>query len=127
MSGRIVHCELPYDDAERAKRFYQEAFGWEMSEMPGMEYTTFSTGPSGEQGPTEAGYIGGGMGRRGENMEQTMITIDVDSIDDALAKVEQLGGSVLVKRAPVADMGFTAYFADSEGNTVGLWETARQG
>jgi predicted enzyme related to lactoylglutathione lyase len=28
-------------------------------------------------------------------------------------------------REPVGDMGFAAYFKDTEGNLVGLWETAR--
>lgn len=28
------------------------------------------------------------------------------------------------KRTPVGDMGFAAYFEDSEGNLMGLWENA---
>ena len=66
MSGRVVHFEIPFDDAERARGFYKDLFGWQIQEMPGMDYTIVSTGPSGEQGPTEPGYIGGGMGQRGE-------------------------------------------------------------
>jgi len=31
---------------------------------------------------------------------------------------------VVVARQPVGDMGFTAYFKDTEGNLVGLWEDA---
>ncbi len=25
---RVVHFEIPYDDADRAKKFYQGIFGW---------------------------------------------------------------------------------------------------
>jgi predicted enzyme related to lactoylglutathione lyase len=31
---------------------------------------------------------------------------------------------VLSPRQPVGDMGFAAYFRDTEGNVVGLWQTA---
>ena len=34
MSGRVVHFEIPYDDGERARRFYKEAFDWQLQEMP---------------------------------------------------------------------------------------------
>ena len=46
MSGRIVHFELPYDDAERARSFYGGVFGWDIQSYPGMEYSMVSTGPS---------------------------------------------------------------------------------
>jgi hypothetical protein len=38
--------------------------------------------------------------------------------------VERLGGKTVQGRAAVGDMGFTGYFTDSEGNVVGLWQTA---
>ena len=53
--------------------------------------------------------------------------IDVESIEAALAKIGGLGGSTLVGKTPVGDMGFAAYFKDTEGNTIGLWETVPQG
>ena len=52
------------------------------------------------------------------------VVIDVPSIDDALAKVKEAGGAVAGERMPVGDMGFAAYFTDTEGNLIGLWETA---
>ena len=45
MSGRVVHFEIPYDDGERARRFYKEAFDWQLQEMPGMDYTLVVSGP----------------------------------------------------------------------------------
>jgi predicted enzyme related to lactoylglutathione lyase len=52
------------------------------------------------------------------------IVIDVPSIDDALRQVEAAGGKTLSQKMPVGDMGFAGYFADTEGNVIGLWETA---
>ena len=125
MSGRVVHFEIPYDDGERARRFYKEAFDWELQEMPGMEYTLVVSGPSGDRGPTEPGYINGGMLAREESAASgPVVVMDVPSIDAALQTVERLGGSTVVPKQPVGAMGFTAYVKDPEGNVIGLWETA---
>jgi hypothetical protein len=127
MTGRVVHFEIPFDDGQRARSFYRDAFGWELQEIPEMDYTMVSSGPSGDQGPTEPGYIGGGMlNRSGAPAPAPVIVIDVDDIDAALEKIMKLGGSTVVGRTPVADMGFSAYFTDPEGNVMGLWESARQ-
>jgi predicted enzyme related to lactoylglutathione lyase len=123
MSGRVVHFEVPFDDAERAAGFYRETFGWSIIPMPEMSYTIVSTGPTGDQGPTEPGYIGGGMAQRGGSISSPVITVDVDDIDKALAAVEGNGGSTVQGRTPVGEMGWAAYFTDSEGNVLGMWET----
>ncbi len=124
MSNRVVHFEIPFDDSDRASRFYADTFGWELMSMPEMGYVLVSTGPNGEQGPTEPGYINGGMLKRESHWTAPNVVIDVANIEDALKSVEEHGGSTLVERQPVGDMGFSAYFKDSEGNVIGLWETA---
>ena len=125
MSGGVIHFELPADDAERAQGFYRDAFGWSMNPMPEMHYTMVSTAEVGEDYmPVERGVINGGMAERGGPITAPVITIGVDDIDAALQKVEELGGKTVQGRMPVGDMGFAAYFADTEGNTVGLWQNA---
>jgi predicted enzyme related to lactoylglutathione lyase len=92
--------------------------------MPDMGYTMVMSGPSGDQGPTEAGFINGGMMQREEPFVGPNIVIDVDNIEKALEAVNQAGGTTVSERQAVGDMGFAAYFRDTEGNLVGLWETA---
>ncbi len=128
MSGRVVHFEIPFDDGDRARGFYKEIFGWQAMEMPEMGYTIVTSGPSNDQGPTESGFINGGMlSREQAATSGPVLVVDVDSIDATLEQVGGMGGSTVVGRTPVGDMGFAAYFTDPEGNVVGLWETARQG
>lgn len=123
--GSVVHFEIPVDDLERAQDFYQRAFGWEANAMPEMGYTILGTTKTDEQGmPTDAGAINGGMMQRTEALTTPIITIDVEDIGDALKQVEKLGGSILVGRRDVGGMGYTAYFKDTEGNTMGLWQNA---
>jgi uncharacterized protein len=124
MSGRVVHFEIPYDDGDRARGFYKEAFGWQLQEIPGMGYTMVVSGPSGEQGPGEPGFINGGMlARQDAAAGAPVVVVDVESIDVALERVADLGGSTVVGKTPVGAMGFTAYVQDPEGNVIGLWET----
>ena len=46
------------------------------------------------------------------------------SIDEALRRVEAAGGKTVTEKMPVGEMGFAGYFADTEGNLIGLWENA---
>ena len=126
MSGRVVHFEIPVDDGDRARSFYKEIFGWQLQEMPEMSYTLVMSGPSGDQGPTEPGYINGGLMSRSESLAgATVVVVDVEDIAAALEKIGSLGGSTVQAKLPVGDMGFSAYAKDSEGNVIGLWQTAR--
>jgi uncharacterized protein len=127
MSGRVVHFEIPFDDGDRARKFYADAFGWNAQEIPGMGYTLVTTGPSSdEEGPTEKGFINGGMmGRDLGLVTSPAITVDVDDVDASLESIEQLGGKTVQGKQAVGDMGWSAYFTDPEGNLMGLWQSAR--
>jgi uncharacterized protein len=123
MSGRVVHFEIPFDDAERAQRFYRSVFGWSIQSMPEFDYIGVSTGPVTEEGmPQEPGYIGGGMFPRQGDLPTPVITIDVADVDEALAAVADQGGNTVGEKIPVGEMGIAAYFTDSEGNLMGLWQ-----
>ena len=125
MSGRVVHFEIPFDDGDRARAFYRDAFGWQLQEWDEGSYTLVTTGPSGETGPEESGFINGGMMRREGPGDGPIIVIDVEDIDAALENIEKLGGQTLLGRQAVGEMGWAAYFKDVEGNSMGLWQTAR--
>src|SRR3954466_9092383 len=125
MGTRVVHFEVPFDDADRARAFYRDVFDWQIQPMPEMNYNMVSTGPVGDQGmPSEPGYIGGGMMQRQAPVSTPVITLSVDDIDATLVAVEKHGGSAVGEKMAVGGMGFAAYFTDSEGNLMGLWENA---
>lgn len=125
MTGRVVHFEIPADDVGRASSFYREAFGWTISPMPEISYTIVSTVATDDGGtPTEPGAINGGMLPRDEYVSSPVITVQVDDVAQALARVEQLGGTIVRDKFEVAGMGFAAYVTDSEDNVLGLWEDA---
>jgi predicted enzyme related to lactoylglutathione lyase len=47
--------------------------------------------------------------------------VSSDDIDADLAKVQALGGSVMVARTEIPNMGWFAIFADPTGNPIGLY------
>jgi hypothetical protein len=128
MSGEVVHFEIPTDNAERARKFYSLAFGWKMQHMPEFEYTMVGTSPSDEEGmPKSPGMINGGMGARHDPLVHPTITINVEEINDAEKAIVKHGGTIVVKKQPIGDgsMGFTAYFKDTEGNIIGLYQRGK--
>jgi uncharacterized protein len=125
MSARVVHFEVPFDDGDRARSFYRDVFDWQIQEVPELQYNMVSTGPTSDQGmPSEPGFIGGGMLQRQSPVTSPVLTLQVDDIDAAVVAIEKHGGKSLGEKMAVGDMGFAAYFNDSEGNLMGLWQTA---
>ena len=124
---KVVHFEIPVDDSSRAKEFYGSIFDWELDESDmggGQTYTTAMTVPVDDQmRPKEAGAINGGIMKRSSDTPSPVITVQVDSIDDTLKKVEAAGGSTVQPRTEIPNMGAFGYFKDCEGNTMGLWES----
>jgi hypothetical protein len=114
--GEYNHIEIPYDDEERAKRFYGGVFGWEFRQMQGMDgYDLYTAGP---------GELGGGLGKRGESAgETTRNYILVDSVDEAVKKIQELGGTITTPKDEIPGMGSFAAGTDSEGNPLAIYES----
>lgn len=128
MTGRVVHFEVPYDDADRARAFYSDVFGWAIQPVPEFDYNFVQTGPTEETGmPTEPGFIGGGMFERQADVDRPVITIEVDDVTKALETIAAHGGSAVGDPQHVGEMGIAAYFTDCEGNLMGLWQSLTPG
>lgn len=121
--GDFTHFEIPADDPDRAKRFYQALFGWTFSDpIPGFEGYHLFTTPVGQEG------MGGAIGQRGQSAPETLRTyVHVDSIDATAAKIAELGGQVVEPKSEVPGQGWYAVFRDTEGNELALWESPPQG
>ena len=113
--GEFNHIEIPYDDEERAKRFYGGVFGWEFSQIEGFEdYDLFRSGPA---------ELGGALGKRNVSAGATSRSyILVDSIDEALPKIEELGGTIVEPKTNIPGQGWYAIGTDSEGNPIAIYE-----
>jgi uncharacterized protein len=123
----VVHFEIPVSDIDQAVKFYEQAFGWQISQdqMPdGSTYTSAVTTPVDEQQqPQKPGAINGALIERNDTFTAPVVTVDVDSVEDAISKVESAGGKALLPKASIPGMGEYAYVTDPSGNVVGLWRS----
>lgn len=112
--GDITHIDIPVGDLDRAREFYSGLFGWQIAEPPGFEgYPMW-------QAPNK--ISGGGLAPRSEGFTQPRSYVEVDSIEDTLAKVSAGGGTVVMEKQPISDTSWWAIFTDPDGNEVGLYE-----
>ena len=114
---KMIHFEINCDDTSRAKVFYEKVFNWkiEKSEIP-MDYWMITAGSEEEPG------INGGLQKREEASDEVFSYIGVPSIDETVAKIEKNGGEILKQKSPIPGIGHYAFFKDSEGNRLGIFE-----
>jgi predicted enzyme related to lactoylglutathione lyase len=62
------------------------------------------------------------MGERGGPLKHPVVTLLVDDIDAAAKLIAKNGGKMIRKKEAIGPMGFVAYFKDTEGNVVGLFQ-----
>ncbi len=115
MANKIVYLEFMGPDGPGMKKFYEETFGWTAAAVPGFgDYYTVEAEDAG---------VGAGVGQGSEEMPAYLTAyIEVDSIDDHLARIESAGGSTVVPRTVIPDTVTFAMFTDPSGNVVGLVE-----
>lgn len=120
----IVHFEIPASDMKRAEEFYHHVFKWQIQPIPEMKYTIVRTGEVDDKYMLKKpGIINGGMMHKDHVISSPVLTVQVANIDHALVEIEKAGGQMVKGKWQVGDMGFAAYFKDTEGNVMGLWET----
>ena len=127
-ASKVTHFEIPADDVERARKFYQDVFGWSIVKEPQMGYMMVQTTETDEktQMPREVGSINGGMIKREGKLKHPIVTLQVDDLDASLTGVKKAGGKVLVPKTEMGPIGWFGYFEDTEGNVMGVWQAARR-
>jgi predicted enzyme related to lactoylglutathione lyase len=121
--SRVVHFEIHADDPQRAVKFYQDVFGWQINSWGGPEdYWLVTTGSD-----SEPGINGAILKRRqpinGDAVIAYVCTIDVNSVDEAIAKITSIGGTIALPKMAVPQVGWLAYAKDTEGNIFGVMQS----
>jgi predicted enzyme related to lactoylglutathione lyase len=119
--NRIVHFEIEAADKERAKRFYSQAFGWQMQQMGSEmgDYVVVTTGDPKEPGGINGGIFGTPPGGQKE-LNGYSCTVAVDNIDQAMSSVRSAGGEVMGDKMDIPGIGLYVRCKDTEGNIFTL-------
>ena len=117
---RVIHFEVSAEDTERASRFYQGVFGWDIQKWGGpRDYRLISTGAEDQPG------INGGIFKR-EGQVNYVNTIDVPSVDDFAARITEHGGREVVPKVAIPGVGYLVYCQDTEGNVFGILQADKE-
>jgi predicted enzyme related to lactoylglutathione lyase len=115
MAGELTFFELGVEDAERGRAFYAGLFGWEMA-----------PGPSGRGFVITTPNVAGGM-HGGDAGAAPYVFFSVEDIDAAVARVRELGGSVVEidvededNEETIARFGRFKLCRDDQGSSFGL-------
>lgn len=126
---RVCHFEVHADEPEAVIPFYEATFGWTFQKWAGgpTDYWMITSGPDSEPG------INGGMVRRmgprptdGQAVNAYVCTVTIPNVDESLAKITSLGGTVALPKMPIPGVGWLAYAKDPAGNLFGIMQPDEQ-
>jgi predicted enzyme related to lactoylglutathione lyase len=109
--GSVCWCEVATRDADGAKTFYSELFGWGLKESTdGMPYTELANGAQG---------IGGIVAMDGPQWEGVpphwSIYFAVENCEQTVAKAKELGGQIHVPPTAIPNVGDFSVIGDPQG------------
>jgi len=112
MGKPVMHFEIGCRDTVRTRDFYKQLFGWQFQDY----------GPAAMMIDTQGGGgINGHLTSLGHApYNYVTVYVQVEDLQAALESVQALGGKTLVPPVEVPGQGSFAWFADPDGNTIGL-------
>jgi predicted enzyme related to lactoylglutathione lyase len=118
-SNALNWFEIPVADINRAKKFYEGIFATELQpvmEMMGYQMSFF---------PAPQDKVGGSLVQHESvkpSMEGAAIYLNANpSINAVVGRIESNGGQVLMPPMQISpEIGYMAFFVDSEGNKMAL-------
>jgi predicted enzyme related to lactoylglutathione lyase len=121
MKNAINWFEIPATDIERARKFYESIFSFEMPELDigdGLKMALF---------PAESGTVGGTIIQNDDwykpsDTKGPLLYLNANpDLQKVLDRVEEAGGEIIIpKRLITEENGYMAVIIDSEGNRVAL-------
>jgi hypothetical protein len=117
--ANIGFFDIPADDVARAKKFYQSLLGWTIEPATdffdqSQQRQNITTGK-----PEDGTMNHGGLYKR-HMPGPIMNFVTVENLAAVLAKVERLGGTIVMPKNVIKDVGLVAVIRDTEGNILGL-------
>ena len=119
--GAFSWIELATTDAEGAKGFYGELFGWEFEDNPVPGGMVYSMAKLDGDNVAAAYEMSAEMRDRGVPPNWTNY-VSVESADTAAERTREVGGDVHAEPFDVMDFGRMAILVDAQGAIFAVWE-----
>jgi predicted enzyme related to lactoylglutathione lyase len=117
MPNNLARFAINADDVSRARRFYEQVFGWRFEPWGPPDFYLIHTGDEKEPG------VGGLLHQRRELVKGVRMigyecTIGVDNIDETIRAIGAANGKLAMPKFHIPTVGSGVYFNDPEGNVV---------
>lgn len=117
MPNSVTHFEIYAEDPAKLAEFYRELFGWKIEKATAVDYFHIQTGPP------EANAIRGGLLYRPIPGPRSWVHyVNVESIDETIERVQNLGGKLLRPKTAVPKTAWYAVVEDPEGNIFAIYQ-----
>ncbi|MEO5996075.1 MAG: VOC family protein [Chitinophagaceae bacterium] len=114
--------EIPVTDTARAKKFYEAILDIKMDtqEMMGMEMTFFPYDMQATNGKVSGALVKGSMHK--PSADGAVIYLNANpAIQHVIDRIETAGGKLIMPKTSIGEnIGYMAFFMDSEGNRMAL-------
>lgn len=110
--------EIPVADMDRAKSFYENVFGYELT-VTEMGPSLMAWFPGGPDGLGATGTLIKGEGYT-PSFDGSLVYLSVEDIEETLGKISDAGGDTVMPKFDIGEFGWIAHFQDSEGNRVAI-------
>lgn len=120
-SNALNWFEIPAKDIDRARKFYEAIFKVKLSplqEMMGMQMISFPYEP--ESGKASGALVKSKMHKPSQSGAYIYLNAN-PSIQTVISRIEKAGGKVAMPKTKISpEIGYMAFFIDTEGNKVAL-------
>lgn len=114
--------EIPVTDTARAKKFYESILDIQMEtqDMMGMEMTFFPYDMEAQNGKVSGALVKGDMHKPA--MDGAIVYLNANpAIQSVVDRIEAAGGKVIMPKTLINEqIGYMAFFIDTEGNRMAL-------
>lgn len=121
MPNPIGWIEIPVVEMERAVKFYNAVFGWELKaiEFASEKMAWF---PSDHTAPGASGSLVCHKDMyTPSNFKGPVVYFNCDGVQSMIEKIKQIGGKILQESKLISEeVGYMGLFLDSEGNRIAL-------
>ena len=113
-NNKVIHFEIVGKDGAALQRYYSALFGWTVN--------TDNPGGYGMTDPSQTGVVVGIGDTPDGSAGRVTGYVRVASVDAALAKGTELGGTVIMPKFSPDGTAQLGLLADPQGNIIGLTE-----
>jgi hypothetical protein len=117
MTASVTHFEIYAEEPPKLAQFYKALFGWSIVKAIDVDYFHIHMAPS-----DGTAVKGGVMLRPIASPKSWVSYVCVDSIDETLERVRQLGGRVVDHKSAVPKAAWYAVVEDPEGNIFAVYQ-----